>query len=438
MRPRTPWLFLLGSRAAILDAAAHWPASLLIGALLVLSAGFARNYDGEDLRAEPWWLLGPFAASMLTSLLLFALYLTIAAAKGIKLPARWYIPFLGLYWLTAPLAWLYAIPYEMFLSPTEAVFANARTLAVVALWRVIIMARVTQVLFGCSFWAAFFIDLWFGVVVIWIASFFGPKPVLDVMGGMRISDVERAQGDLTFLTIFFGFFAVALLLIPAAIAMRKMRFPLLHTLEHRVRTAQMESSIRDRHLLATAAIALACVLAWLPLLAWQQPKQRNQRIIDEIARNESIEQVIAFASTKTAADFPAPWHPPMDKPAPDATFAQLPINQALTSIDRATLPVPGWVRRAYVDQTGAQLTHLHGWAPGGNWVERLEALPDNWLTNEPYKSSSENTYHLQWMAKQVDVLTERERAAIRRVLGEQLAPTPPPHAPADAVPAHSD
>lgn len=419
MRLCTPWFFLLGSRSAILDAAAHWRASLLIGVLLVLSAGFARNYDGEDLRAEPWWLLGPFAASMITSLLLFGLYRMIAAVKGLNLPVRWYVPFLGVYWLTAPLAWLYAVPYEMFLSPTEAVFANAWTLLVVALWRVALMARVAQVMLGCSFWAAFFTDLWFGVVVIWVASFFGPRPVLDVMGGMRISDVQSAQSDLTLMTIFYGFFGVFILLVPAIVAMKRMRFPLLATLETCVRVARIDGSVRaGGGARGAIVVALACAAMWIPLLVWQQPKQHNQRMIEEIALTGSMEEVITFASARTAADFPAPWHPPLVAIVQVDPYDKHPIDGAHAAIDRAIKPVPGWVRRAYVDETGQQLSHLRYQSRGNTWVERLETVDPAWLERESFSSGAVNTGHLQWMAKQVDVLTERERAAIRRVLGE--------------------
>ena len=56
MKASTLPLYLIGSRRAILDiASSRW--SLLIGAIFVLSAGFAREYDGEDLIGEPWHAL---------------------------------------------------------------------------------------------------------------------------------------------------------------------------------------------------------------------------------------------------------------------------------------------------------------------------------------------------------------------------------------------
>src|SRR5436190_2016610 len=82
------------------------------------SACVEREYDGEDLRAEPWYLLIPFGASLVTSLLLFNEVWHRGRKHRIEPMPFWrsYRGFLALYWATAPLAWLYAIPVERFLS----------------------------------------------------------------------------------------------------------------------------------------------------------------------------------------------------------------------------------------------------------------------------------------------------------------------------------
>src|SRR5206468_2426101 len=98
----------------------------------VLSAGLAREYDGEDLLAEPWHLAIPLGASLASSFLLFAVAYVVAVFRGAPCEPFYgrYLYFLGLFWMTAPLAWLYAIPYERFLSPVGAVQANLLTLGV--------------------------------------------------------------------------------------------------------------------------------------------------------------------------------------------------------------------------------------------------------------------------------------------------------------------
>jgi hypothetical protein len=108
MRVATIIAYLTGRRAAILEVASDRTA-LVAAALLVLSAGLARNYDQASLRDEPWRLLGPFIASLAINGPLFLTIYGIARWKGIHGPGigRAYLSFLTLYWMTAPLAWLY-------------------------------------------------------------------------------------------------------------------------------------------------------------------------------------------------------------------------------------------------------------------------------------------------------------------------------------------
>jgi hypothetical protein len=149
--------YLIGNRAAILTLAAH-PRAWVVGLVFVLSAGFAREYDGEDLLHEPWHLLLPLAASLGSSFFLYCILYGISTFSRQDGPSFFaaYRSFLSLFWLTAPLAWLYAIPYERFLDPLAATNANLATLALVSAWRVALMVRVAVVLMGMPFWSALF------------------------------------------------------------------------------------------------------------------------------------------------------------------------------------------------------------------------------------------------------------------------------------------
>jgi hypothetical protein len=151
MRVATIFAYLVGRRQAILEVAAD-RRTLGVGALLVLSAGLARNYDRASLLHEPWRLLGPFAASLAVSGPLFLSVYGPARWKGMESPGigRAYRSFLALYWMTAPLAWLYGIPHERFLSVTAATDANLATLALVSVWRVALMIRVVSVCSICA------------------------------------------------------------------------------------------------------------------------------------------------------------------------------------------------------------------------------------------------------------------------------------------------
>jgi hypothetical protein len=200
---RTLLLYLIGNRQAILAIASDRRA-LGYGFLLVLSAGFAREYDGKDLLAEPWHLAIPFAASLLSSLLLFALLYGVMRFKGRNVPRFWasYRSFLSLFWMTAPLAWLYAIPYERFLTPLGATEANLWTLGVVAAWRVGLMVRVASVLMNTGLASAFFFVILLADVEAMVALFLMPMPVIQFMGGIRLSQSEKViQGTLLWLRV---------------------------------------------------------------------------------------------------------------------------------------------------------------------------------------------------------------------------------------------
>lgn len=423
VRLSTPWMFLLGSRRAVLDAAAGWRAALLVGALLVLSAGLARNYDGEDLRSEPWWLLGPFAASVLTSLALFGLYKFLAWTKGTTLPTRLYVPFLGLYWLTAPLAWLYGVPYEKFLSPVGAVWANAATLAVVAAWRVLLMARVAQVLLGSSFLAAVVIDLWFGIAAIWLASLLGPKPVLDVMGGLRLSEVENARADLVFGTIFWGFLALIVMSIPALLAAKLMKLPMLADVT-RFGVAFRPGLARGRRGWAAASIAALAVLAWAPALAVEQPRQRIAWQVERALDEQRFSDAAALLADASRDRLPAGWRIPLNKKDDDGNTR---LDGLLLAVAESPIVLPAWLRRELVDAAGDRLRIWGPWPPSQTWAEMLAAFEAPWIESLPHDWHLRNIRYLRWISTQADVLTNAEREALARGLGmmERSPPDPP-------------
>src|SRR5262245_16117437 len=134
MTIKTLFEYLIGRESAIREIASD-RRSLLIGFLFCFSAALARHYDGKYLLREPWFLFAPAGASILTSSILFLfLYFATSVRARKVLPgfASSYLSFLGLYWMTAPLAWLYGIPYERFLSEANAAQANIWTLELVS------------------------------------------------------------------------------------------------------------------------------------------------------------------------------------------------------------------------------------------------------------------------------------------------------------------
>ena len=183
--------FLWGSPSAILALASNRQ-TVWLGLLFVISAGFAREWDNHDLGHEPWHLLSPLPASLVTSFILFILVYVLALHRGAVFDRFWasYRSFLALYWMTAPLAWLYAIPVEIFLSANEAVLVNLALLAIVSVWRVVLIVRVIVVLFRARTETVLPLVLLFADSVVLFLFATLPQPVIEIMGGVRSQQTE--------------------------------------------------------------------------------------------------------------------------------------------------------------------------------------------------------------------------------------------------------
>src|SRR5690606_12394302 len=159
-----------------------------------------------------WHLLIPLAASVGSCLLLYGLLIAVAdpPAETPLEPGPRFMRFLGLYWMTAPLAWIYAIPVEGWLSPLGAVRFNLYLLTIVALWRVLLISRATAVLFGTSFPRIIFPVLLFGDGLMLFITHFIPLPIFQVMGGLRMSSTEAAIVNFAYAARMLGWLTLPL------------------------------------------------------------------------------------------------------------------------------------------------------------------------------------------------------------------------------------
>src|SRR5690606_14846322 len=102
----------------------------------------------------PMFLLGPLVFSFFSGTVLSLVY-SRSIRPRVSDPmsiGRDYLSFMALFWMTAPIAWLYAIPAERLLEPMAAARLNLAFLAVVSVWRVLLITRVLSVLTGGSMW----------------------------------------------------------------------------------------------------------------------------------------------------------------------------------------------------------------------------------------------------------------------------------------------
>jgi hypothetical protein len=189
--------FQFGQATAIRMVAQN-SAALPFAIVLVLLTAIARNYDQSFIMESPMWLLGPLVFSFFSGS-----FLCLLVHKGFTerhFPKeskpddnRQWIRFMTLFWMTAPIAWLYAIPVERFLGSYQAAQANITLLAIVSLWRVLLMSRILSVLNQTPFVRALLWVLLGASIEVIIVGFFGmnfSRRIMAAMGGMRNSPEE--------------------------------------------------------------------------------------------------------------------------------------------------------------------------------------------------------------------------------------------------------
>jgi hypothetical protein len=324
--------FLIGRRESILVAARD-RATPLVGLLFVCAAALAREYDGEDLRRQPWHLLIPLGASLALSFLLFVIIRRWRDTRR----TFWseYRSFLGLFWLTAPLALLYGIPYERFLSPLGAVQANLWTLAVVAAWRVALMTRVVAVFTGRSTTASFFLVMLLADAVAIAALFSVPVPTLQVMGGIRLTEAESLLQSTAFLAGAGAFLSSIVWVVGALIAWAT---PIERVPDIGASTARAPRGL--------VALAVGAIAIWLVFLPSTQREQRLRSDAERMLRGGEIARALAFMSQHDRDAFPPAWDPPprIGWPEPERP-AVMDVMKVL-----AAEPTAPWVREVYIDK----------------------------------------------------------------------------------------
>ena len=378
--PRTPRLtlphllgFLLGRRESIMAAAGDRSA-FWIGMIFVFSAALAREYDGEDLRREPWHLLIPLLASLVVSIPLFAL-----VRRTDVVPRRRFVEeyraFLTLFWLTAPLALLYGIPYERFLSPLGAVVANLWTLGLVAAWRVALMTRVVSIVTGRSAVFSFFLVMLVADAFAAVAMMLVPLPVLQLMGGIRLTESEHLLQGVGFSACVLSVVSLPAWLIAGALARWGEDVP--------AKLAPIVPASPTRAAKGPLALAAVCVLVWAGILPATQREQRRRSDAERMLRTGQIATALAEMSRHERGDYPPAWDPPPRIGWPEAEMPRmLDVMRVI-----AAQPTADWVRAAYLDkferrQMGEYLDWESGSLPAVLSV--LDALPEGPALREKY------------------------------------------------------
>lgn len=328
--------FLIGQRQAIVEVV-NCRASLWLGAIFVLSAGFAREYNQEDLLHDAWYLLVPLVASLATSFILHALIYLEAASKPKPQPGFFvsYRQFLSLYWMTAPLAWLYAMPVEQYLSAADSVRFNLSLLGIVSIWRVLLMARCVSILFGSSYLAAFFLVMLFADSLALASLFFTPLPIINIMGGIPHTESEAVIIDTVMMVGFFGGITWLVWLIAAVVVLvsNKEWTPLEVSTEQ---SAKLSKPLW--------ALAIASLLVWIVVLPQTQPAQQLRRQAESDLLDGRVAEGLKLMSGHDRGDFPRYWDPP---PWQGYGQDEPPLVGLIQTFEKTTLD---WVAEVFFDK----------------------------------------------------------------------------------------
>jgi hypothetical protein len=338
--------FLFGDRQAIVDIATS-RCALWVGGLFVLSAGFAREYNQEDLLHGPWYLMVPLAASLATSLVLFAL-LALAANfwSTTTVPfLPYYRAFLSLYWMTAPLAWLYALPVENYLSAADSVRVNLSLLGIVSLWRVLLITRAAAVLFGASYLAVFFLVMLFADTVALVALYFSPLPIINVMGGISHTESESVIINAALMVGFFGGITWLVWLIASIVV-----------LSFKSEWTPLDIDSQQSHEVAKPlwALAIASLLIWVMILPRTQPAQQLRRQAESDLLDSRVEVGLQLMTAHDRDDFPPHWDPP---PWPGYGQKEPHLEEVVDTLQN--LPSMNWVVDIYRDKITRQINRTY-------------------------------------------------------------------------------
>ena len=374
------FLFFRNKRAVLEIASNRW--SLLVGAILVLSAGFAREYDGEFLVFEPWHLAIPFLASMFSCFCMTVMLSVVSLTKGIRRPQEtengetatsgktkqprnrvgfWntYLTFLSLFWMTAPLAWIYAFPIERLIPPGTAMIANLFALFVVACWRVLLMIYAAKHVYGASLWTVFFPVMLFADVVAIAALILVPGPVFIMMGGVRLTASESIivvfrnnMYLLTFGTILFWLFGT------------------LAVMGDRVRNWTWKPKLVAKPSTSKGIkwLCAACLLVWLPILPFTQTEQYRRFRAENLLQKYQLDEFAEFAKKYRQKDFPPHWDPP---PRPGFGQRRPDVKFVLEALKRNNNDNSQWLIKEY-ERKIEDLKGIPDALPNPELEERME------------------------------------------------------------------
>ncbi len=334
--------YLIGDADAI-HAMARDKSAIKYGLLFVLFAGVAREYDQESLFYRPGLFLAPLIASIILALMHFG-YLRVKYRPKDVNGLSGFRCYLGLFWMTAPLAMFYALPVEYFFDALTALKINTALLAIVASWRVILYARVMSITLKQPFWLMLCEILWGGCVLVLVIGALFSFSLTDVMGGSVHSQETAFKSNTLSLTTEVSFWLGWVMF---AVQFKK---------GNRPRTAfpppEQASPFRF-------SIAMALFLLATSMLLLRQPSLYRSAELNYLIRTDT-EKGMDFMAAHSPQDFARTW------PLPPAGRSQrINLFEAVQMLEQLKPHHPAWISEEILDYVDRYLDgtprFLHPW-----------------------------------------------------------------------------
>lgn len=326
--------FLFGKRDAILKVA-ECPDSLKVSFILVMVAALARSYDKEYLLREPFHLLLSPLASALVAFLIFFAFRLLSWKHGHDCLKFWkdFKVVLSLFWMTAPLAWIYGLSVEMFFDAFISMQTNLWLLLIVAVWRVLLFVRIMTVIYGAY---SFAVVLMVCGAIAYCVLDIVPLPIISFMGGVTIT----GTGGLIRL---IGILIVAICIYAVPIT----AFLYIITFFTSIGVKYRGYVVNKDILYSLAIFKLPIILSILCIfsLPYFQPRQANRYTVETLFNNGAIKNGLQYLKERTVNDFPKYWTLPPQwkyrKKKPD----MLEIMRELQNDDKKS-----WVKDFYYQE----------------------------------------------------------------------------------------
>lgn len=275
-----------------------------------------------------------------------------------------YIRFQALFWMTAPAALLYGIPWERLCDPATAAKINLWTLALVAIWRGVCMVRIIQVLSGKGVFSSFACALTPAYPVAFLAFTLSPptNSMFAVMAGVRYSPAEEVVSSALLVGAMLVVYSapVVLLIMLCVLVVRSGEWTRWGGLPRTLSVPWGRTAVLVAAMAAPFAIAL-------PRTQAEQRRVAEFSVL--IAQRRIPEALKLLSAGERGEGWPPGWEPP------PRSAVNVPDPSAL-NVYEVALTQPGvaeWVKDHYL--TVVERQYLHGgWRVNTNENEILRLV----------------------------------------------------------------